>query len=89
MDSQVLNDGKNMTIDLCLQKCYNYLWAGVEYGRECWCGNKLNLAGNKAATPGKNVTKTECNMLCSGDKNVYCGAGVRLSLYSNNATTTK
>ncbi|PHH86517.1 hypothetical protein CDD83_10115 [Cordyceps sp. RAO-2017] len=89
LDLQMLNDAKNMTIDSCLRKCYNYQWAGVEYGQECWCGNKLNLAGNDGATPGKNVTKTECNMICPGDKNVYCGAGVRLSLYSNNATTTR
>ncbi|KAM4065728.1 WSC domain-containing protein [Hirsutella rhossiliensis] len=88
LELQVLDDGKNMTIDRCLRKCWSYSWAGVEYGRECWCGDKLNLAGIDGATPGKNVTKTECDMLCPGDKKVYCGAGVRMSLYSNNATTT-
>lgn len=86
---QVWNDGKNMTIDRCLQKCsdastddlkYNY--AGVEYGRECWCGDKLRLDGGQdAETPGKNVTNTECDFLCPGNSTQYCGAGVRLSLY--------
>ncbi|OAQ92164.1 wsc domain-containing protein [Purpureocillium lilacinum] len=87
MDKQVYNNGTSMTIELCLQKCYMYKWAGVEYGRECWCGNKLNLAGNTGATPGKNVTDSQCSFLCPGDKKVYCGAGSRLQLYSNNATT--
>ncbi|KAL3962423.1 hypothetical protein ACCO45_003946 [Purpureocillium lilacinum] len=85
--AHLYNNGTSMTIELCLQKCYMYKWAGVEYGRECWCGNKLNLAGNTGATPGKNVTDSQCSFLCPGDKKVYCGAGSRLQLYSNNATT--
>lgn len=78
---QIFNDGANMTINACLERCWNFNYAGVEYGRECWCGDKLNLAGNTGATPGRNVTSSECSFLCPGDKNVYCGAGSRMSLY--------
>lgn len=87
--NQVLNDNKNMTIENCLQKCtqastpkLKYSWAGVEYGQECWCGDKLRLDGGQAAkTPGKNITDSECNFLCPGNKTSYCGAGVKMSVY--------
>lgn len=82
MDSQVYNNGTHMTVEMCLQVCSKYTWAGVEYGRECWCGNRLSLDGRQAAkTLGKNVTDTDCKTLCPGDKKTFCGAGNRLSLY--------
>lgn len=81
MDDQIYNNGDNMTIKSCLERCWEYDWAGVEYGRECWCGDKLNLEGETDATPGKNVTDSECSFLCPGDDMAYCGAASRLSLY--------
>ncbi|KAK7425150.1 hypothetical protein QQX98_000064 [Neonectria punicea] len=54
LGKQVVNDNK-MTIKMCLESCYDYKYAGVEYGVECWCGNTLNLNGSTGATPGKNV----------------------------------
>ncbi|KAG7104597.1 WSC domain-containing protein like [Verticillium longisporum] len=88
LTKQVLNDGVNMTTKACAERCWDYGYAGVEYGRECWCGNTLNFAGNTGATPGKNVTNAECKMTCPGDKNAYCGAGSRLSLYINKKPLT-
>ncbi|OAA49482.1 Carbohydrate-binding WSC [Metarhizium rileyi] len=83
LKSQVLN-AKNMTIEMCLGNCNKYRYAGVEYGQECWCGDELNLAsGGGNSKPGKNVTNTECNFLCPGNHTEYCGAGMRLSLYSH------
>ncbi|KAH8653201.1 WSC domain-containing protein [Tricladium varicosporioides] len=76
LPKQVLNNGTGMTIELCLSTCYNYQYAGVEYGRECWCGNSLNLA-----TDVSNRTDSECSFLCPGNSTEYCGAGGRLSLY--------
>jgi hypothetical protein len=70
-----------MTTKACAERCWEYDWAGVEYGRECWCGNALNLAGNTGATPGRNVTDSECKSLCPGDNKAFCGAGSRMSLY--------
>ncbi|KAF4976007.1 hypothetical protein FZEAL_7263 [Fusarium zealandicum] len=81
---QVLNDG-DMTIETCLDKCWMYKYAGVEYGRECWCGNTINLQGS-GATPGKNVTMDDCNFKCPGDKLSFCGAGSRINMYINNST---
>ncbi|GAB0138052.1 hypothetical protein EsDP_00006299 [Epichloe bromicola] len=81
LQKQLLNH-VNMTINMCLQTCWKYNYAGVEYGRECWCGNKVNYGGRAATTPGKNVTNSQCNFLCPGNKTEYCGSQVRLSLYS-------
>lgn len=80
---QLFNDGVNMTIPACLERCWNFNYAGVEYGRECWCGDALNLVGevNNDAVPGKNVTDSQCSFLCPGDNKSYCGAGSKMSLY--------
>ncbi|KAK5989408.1 WSC domain-containing protein [Cladobotryum mycophilum] len=90
MEQQVYNNDTTMTPEVCLEKCYQYKYAGIEYGQECWCGNTLGLAGWEGATPGKNVTDSDCNMLCPGNSTEYCGSGSRLQLYiSKNATLSK
>lgn len=70
-----------MTIDMCLGACYDNNYAGVEYGRECWCGNTLTLGGEGETKAAANVTGTECSFTCPGNSTEYCGAGVRMSLY--------
>lgn len=64
-----------MTVPMCIDFCSAYQYAGIEYGRECWCGNTF-AAGAVLATP-----QTQCSMLCKGDTNYYCGAGRRLNVY--------
>lgn len=81
LEDQIHNNGTHMTPKLCLERCWEFNYAGVEYGRECWCGDELNFAGNEGATPGRNVTDSECNFLCPGNEDYFCGAGSRLSLY--------
>lgn len=70
-----------MTIELCLSTCYNYKYAGVEYGRECWCSNTLNLVGNTGATPAANLTDSSCGFLCPGNATEYCGSSSKMSLF--------
>lgn len=81
LGDQIFNNGTHMTIDKCLERCWDFNYAGVEYGRECWCGDKLDFVGNAGATPGKNVTDDKCWFLCPGDDMKYCGAGGHMSLY--------
>ncbi|KAJ0164323.1 WSC domain-containing protein [Colletotrichum tanaceti] len=66
-----------MTVDVCATFCSEGGWQlmGVEYGRECFCGNSTTAAGSMPA-PLK-----DCNMVCKGNKFQYCGAGSRLDLY--------
>ncbi|KAK2055257.1 WSC domain-containing protein [Colletotrichum caudatum] len=80
LPNQILNH-VNMTIDMCLGVCYDKNYAGVEYGRECWCGNSLNLGGVDQSKPAANVTGAECSFTCPGNGTEFCGAGTRLSLY--------
>ncbi|KAM7216257.1 WSC domain containing protein [Rhypophila decipiens] len=72
-DVSFYNDA--MTLEKCAAVCHGYAWFGVEYGRECYCGNTLN-EGSVPAAPA------ECNFPCPGKLSQTCGAGNRLSLYS-------
>lgn len=81
----------SMTPDLCISSALarlsakpasTYLYAGVEYGRECY-------AGSVAPTPEPNtlVGKNACTMPCKGDANQKCGAGNMYNLYAATAAT--
>lgn len=73
---QIENNGTHMTIEKCLSDCWKYQYAGVEYGRECWCGDSLNLAAG-----AMNVTDDKCGFTCPGSGSEYCGSGGHLSLF--------
>ncbi|PVH86433.1 WSC-domain-containing protein [Cadophora sp. DSE1049] len=81
LPTQVENNATAMTISKCLSKCWNYQYAGVEYGQECWCGNSLNTAGNAGATPSANLTDSKCSFKCPGNSSEFCGAGGAMNLY--------
>ncbi|KAF8606042.1 WSC-domain-containing protein [Ceratobasidium sp. AG-I] len=74
-----------MTVDSCVSACATrgYALAGAEYANECYCGNAF--AGG--STGGGTVPpESECNMPCAGDTTQICGAGNRLSIYTNGQT---
>ncbi|TVY38355.1 WSC domain-containing protein [Lachnellula occidentalis] len=81
LSSKFLSNGTDMTIEMCLSTCYNYAYAGVEAGRECWCGNTLNVTSSLGSTPSANVSDSQCNFTCPGNSTEYCGAVNRLNLY--------
>lgn len=64
----------DMTLQICANFCGGYTYFGTEYGTECWCGNTL-------AAGATTVDASECSMTCSGDGDLLCGNGDRLSLY--------
>lgn len=64
-----------MTLEKCAAVCDGYQWFGVEYGRECYCGDTLNEGSVSAPA-------AECNFPCPGKLSQTCGAGNRLNLYS-------
>lgn len=57
----------------CVNTCASsgYLYAGVEYGVECWCATKLNTAG------GSGKTVTGCTLPCPGGHGT-CGAAGKI-----------
>ncbi|KAI9785690.1 MAG: hypothetical protein M1839_008707 [Geoglossum umbratile] len=68
----------SMTVPSCLSFCSSYTYAGLEYARECYCGNTINTGSVIAAL-------TDCSMTCKGDPKTYCGAGSRLQMYQLNS----
>ncbi|CZR39290.1 uncharacterized protein FPRO_05517 [Fusarium proliferatum ET1] len=70
--------GDKMTIESCLDYCEEkgYSLAGLEYGRECYCGNTME----KSHLPVKGQLG-KCEMPCAGNKEQVCGGPGALSLY--------
>ena len=65
-----------LTAEKCEAHCADYSYFGVEYGRECWCGNGAPSAS--LAAP-----ESECNFACAGDSNEICGAGNRINVWGS------
>uniref|UniRef100_A0A2K5LX26 WSC domain containing 2 n=2 Tax=Cercopithecinae TaxID=9528 RepID=A0A2K5LX26_CERAT len=67
-------DYKKMTIFRCQDNCAErgYLYAGLEFGAECYCGHKIQAT---------NVSEAECDMECKGERGSVCGGANRLSVY--------
>ncbi|XP_037598993.1 WSC domain-containing protein 2 isoform X3 [Cebus imitator] len=67
-------DYKKMTIFRCQDNCAErgYLYAGLEFGAECYCGHKIQAA---------NVSEAECDMECKGERGSVCGGANHLSVY--------
>ncbi|XP_050537386.1 uncharacterized protein LOC126903300 isoform X2 [Daktulosphaira vitifoliae] len=63
--------------EICFKK--GYVYAGVTYGLECWCGNQR---------PSKTsvVENSNCDVRCSGDKNQFCGGGWKIGIYATGLT---
>ena len=53
-----------MTVEYCLSIAYNYAWAALEYGRECFAGNSLDSAATNA------TSASQCGKVCAGNSTV-------------------
>jgi Glyoxal oxidase N-terminus/WSC domain len=70
----------NNTAENCLSQCskFGYGAGGMEYGRECWCGDEATVkALGRTFSP-----ESDCNMPCTGNISTYCGSGDRISYYT-------
>ena len=72
------DDRSGMTPEFCQKICFdkNFQYAGVQYYYECFCGNT-------APPPSKLLSKSECNLPCSGDKSKICGGAWKMNIYKN------
>ncbi|KAK3384616.1 hypothetical protein B0T24DRAFT_674362 [Lasiosphaeria ovina] len=75
--------GLSLTGSLCQELCNRngYIYAGTEYGTQCWCGNSVRTTSTKA-------NEAACNMPCPGKTSEKCGAAWFMNLYSKNSATT-
>lgn len=71
-------DDADMTIESCVNTCIGlgYTVAGMEYGVQCFCDDFLRNGAAEADA-------ADCNMNCGGDATEKCGAGSRVSIWSN------
>uniref|UniRef100_A0AAR2LCW1 WSC domain-containing protein n=1 Tax=Pygocentrus nattereri TaxID=42514 RepID=A0AAR2LCW1_PYGNA len=74
LKGMVFYDFRKMTSTLCQDTCTEsgYQYAGLEYGSECYCGNRITSARMK---------EEECNLDCKGEKGSICGGVARLSVF--------
>ncbi|KAH9165919.1 WSC domain-containing protein [Lactarius sanguifluus] len=69
-----------MTTGWCVNHCISegLIYAGLENGKDCYCGNVLSIIA-------MNATESECNVPCGGDPTKMCGGPNRLNLYWSGA----
>ncbi|XP_043910200.1 WSC domain-containing protein 1 [Protopterus annectens] len=74
LKGSVFYDFRKMSLPFCLDSCTErgYIFAGLEYGGDCYCGNKM---------PVTTAREEECHIECKGEKGSICGGVNRLSLY--------
>ncbi|KAI4096189.1 MAG: hypothetical protein LQ339_007036 [Xanthoria mediterranea] len=70
-----------MTVEKCAAVCKAFTLFGLEYGRECYCGNSLQAGSEK-------TQESQCNFPCPGNDAESCGAGNRLDVYHFGPATT-
>ncbi|CAK3908571.1 Hypothetical predicted protein [Lecanosticta acicola] len=66
-----------MTLDSCILFCNTYTmqYAGLEYGRECYCAQYLSAFSTRLAD-------SRCGYACDGNASQLCGGALAISLYN-------
>lgn len=74
--SQLKGVGQDVSGTECQAHCQQlgYLYAGVEFGGQCYCDNSVNAASLQ-------VSSSDCNVTCPGDSTQPCGAADRINLF--------
>jgi hypothetical protein len=80
-----VSNATGMTQELCASTCQGrgYKFAGVEFGKECYCANALSTAANGGK--GTQAPEPECSMLCVGDVGELCGGSARIGVWMSGA----
>ncbi|KAF8258448.1 WSC domain-containing protein [Lactarius quietus] len=95
---QVTVNAGSTTVESCVAACQaqEFTLAGVEYGRECWCGSQLqhgstfygNANGIDTTAPFHRYDPNGvyCDMGCEGNPAETCGGPALLDLYKFTGT---
>ncbi|EKD12406.1 WSC domain-containing protein [Drepanopeziza brunnea f. sp. 'multigermtubi' MB_m1] len=67
---------QNQTVQACVAFCKgnDYQYAGLEYGKECFCGASVNNI---------QATESDCDFSCGGDSTEVCGGLKHISIYQD------
>jgi len=65
----------DMSVDKCASFCSRNRYFGLEFGRECYCGD--------VQIGWPTVSPSDCSFACPGDAAQKCGAGNTQNLYIN------
>lgn len=78
-------DSQTLTVESCVNACISsgYKVAGIEYSTQCFCGNAIINGGALASDD------SQCSNNCPGNASEKCGAGNRMSIYSNGTLVTQ
>ncbi|XP_063402233.1 uncharacterized protein LOC134686496 [Mytilus trossulus] len=68
---------RKMTLQKCAKLCSEYSFFGVQFSRQCFCGNSR---GNKRVY--RRRPRRECSFPCAGNKKQSCGGRWRNIVYS-------
>ncbi|KAL1948678.1 hypothetical protein VTO73DRAFT_10484 [Trametes versicolor] len=71
----------SMSLTTCVSTCASkgFSMAGVEYGRECYCGNSFQNGNGNA------LAASSCNIPCAAKTGSTCGGSWALSLFKHNS----
>ncbi|CAC5390118.1 Neurogenic locus protein delta,Protein eyes shut homolog,Neurogenic locus Notch protein,Neurogenic locus notch homolog protein 3,Protein eyes shut,Protocadherin Fat 4,Delta and Notch-like epidermal growth factor-related receptor,Delta-like protein C,Protein slit,Neurogenic locus notch homolog protein 1,Fibropellin-3,Protein jagged-1a,Sushi, von Willebrand factor type A, EGF and pentraxin domain-containing protein 1,Protein jagged-2,Neurogenic locus notch homolog protein 2,Delta-like protein B,Protein crumb len=72
----VKHEDRQMTIQKCAKLCSEFSFFGVQYSRQCFCGNSR---GNKRVY--RRRRRRECNFACAGNRRQSCGGRWRNTVY--------
>lgn len=92
LEITTLVDSSTLTVESCKEKCSGYIFAGLEIGEECYCGNTIRLgkagSGGFGGKVGQKIKKTQCSYICNGSE--ACGGPWAMAIYtvSQQSTTT-
>ncbi|KAF7355773.1 hypothetical protein MSAN_01495300 [Mycena sanguinolenta] len=73
-NQQIIPGG--VTVESCTSACQagGFVFAGLEFGQECWCGNSLSASS---------VLRTSCATACVTNTTEFCGGPSLLTVYEN------
>ena len=77
------SDGMSTETCLAAAELWQYAYAGLEFGRECWMGNFLG--GNNTSGGNIQAPESDCKSTCMGARGELCGGSARMSLWVKNS----
>ncbi|KIP07217.1 hypothetical protein PHLGIDRAFT_35537 [Phlebiopsis gigantea 11061_1 CR5-6] len=76
----------HMTQETCQSECQNlgFTMAGVEFGQECYCGDKFENGLGQPLNPGP-----ACYMTCAGNSGEHCGGTWTMNVFKFTPASSK